>query len=204
VSNNRNHSKLLSIAAVSLVVLGQNTIATDAAHAQGKLANLSDSEPVYEAMIGGEKYSVTKMVMHAPVDKIWRVLTDYANAPKVFPQMKKCQVIKDDGAVKIVKEVVAPSGPLGTFSYVLKLSEKAPHTLEWSRVSGSFKEVRGFWKLEALADGKTLVTYASFVDGGFFLPQPFIRRQARIDMPNIMSCLKCKVETPKLEISARP
>lgn len=200
----RKLSKVFSIAAVSLVVLGQTAAVEQSALAQVKLASLSEPEPVYEAIISGEKYSVTKMVMQAPVDQVWQVLTDYANVPKVFPQLKKCEVIKDDGPVKIVKEVVAPSGLLGTYAYVLKLTEKAPHFLQWCRVSGSFKEVRGFWKLEPLDGGRTtMVTYASYVDAGFFIPQPFIRRQARIDMPHVMNQLKCKVEN-KIHIAGRP
>lgn len=144
------------------------------------------------------------MTVHAPPQQIWHVLTDYDNAHKVFPQVKKCQVLKDEGSTKVVKHTVAPSGPVGTFTYVLKITEKAPHSLEWNRMSGAFKQVRGFWKLEPLDNGRTtLVTYASFVDGGLFLPQPLIRRQARIDMPTVMASLKDQVHT-RVQIAGKP
>lgn len=159
---------------------------------------------VTESVIDGNRYSVSKTVVHATPHQVWQVLTDYDNAPRVFPQMKKCQVIKEEGHSKIVKHTVAPSGPVGTYSYVLKITEQAPRYMEWSRLSGAFKQVKGFWKLEPLDNGRTTqVTYGSFVDGGFFVPQPLIKRQSRIDMPLVMGHLKGQVES-KVQIAGRP
>ena len=99
---------------------------------------------------------------------------------------------------------LSPSGPVGTYSYVIRITEKAPRYLEWHRLSGAFKQVKGFWKLEPLDNGRTTqVTYASFVDGGFFVPAPLIRRQNRIDMPAVMSCLKSQLES-KTQIAGKP
>ncbi len=167
-------------------------------------AKTSDSASMSETVIGGDKYSVAKMVVHAPPHHVWQLLTDYDNSNKVFPQVKKCQLIKDEGHVKTIKHTVAPTGPVGTYSYVLKVTEKAPQSLEWHRISGAFKQVKGYWKLEPLDNGRTtLVTYASYVDGGFFIPAPLIRRQNRIDMPAVMACLKGQVES-KVQIAGRP
>ena len=106
--------------------------------------------------------------------------------------------------MKTIKHTVAPTGPVGTYSYVLKVTEKAPQSLEWHRISGAFKQVKGYWRLEPLDNGRTtLVTYASYVDGGFFIPAPLIRRQNRIDMPAVMACLKGQVES-KVQIAGRP
>ncbi|MDZ4838062.1 MAG: SRPBCC family protein [Candidatus Melainabacteria bacterium] len=182
-----------------------SAISSPAAFADShKHSKTIEAPAVTESVIEGDKYSISKIVVHAAPHQIWQVLTDYDNANKVFPQVKKCQLIKEDGHLKTIKHTVAPSGPVGTYSYVLKVTEKAPHSLEWSRVSGAFKQVKGYWKLEPLDHGRTtLVTYASYVDGGFFVPAPLIRRQNRIDMPAVMVSLKGQVES-KTQIAGKP
>lgn len=70
-------------------------------------------------------------------------------------------------------------------------------------MSGAFKEVDGYWKLEPIEGGhSTLVTYSAYVNGGFFMPQPLVKRQCKIDMPQIMSTLRSEAETP--QIANRP
>lgn len=196
----RKHLELIAAVAVCASLCNQ------AALADSHKSNLKGSEApsVTESVIAGDKYSVSKVVVHAPPHQIWSVLTDYDNAYKVFPQVKKCQLLKDEGHQKTIKHTVSPSGPVGTYSYVVKVTENAPNSLEWTRISGAFKQVKGFWKLEPLDNGRTtLVTYASYVDGGFFIPAPLIRRQNRIDMPAVMVSLKSQCES-KTQIAGKP
>ena len=74
------------------------------------------------------------------------------------------------------------------------------------RLSGAFKQVDGYWKLDPLDGGHTtLVTYASYVDGGFLVPQGLVKRQSRIDMPQVMSTLKAQTESQgAVQIAGRP
>jgi hypothetical protein len=171
------------------------------------LAKSSDSgtHQVTEEVINGKTFCVIRQVMKAKPEAVWQVLTDYTNATKVFPQLKKCNVVADHGTTKILKHhQVAPSGALGTYEYVIELKESAPKALEWHRMSGAFKEVDGFWKLEPLDGGhSTLVTYSSYVNGGFFMPQPLIKRQCKIDMPQIMATLRSQSES-STQIAGRP
>lgn len=192
--------KLSCMAVAAVLTLGLSGTASADSHSSGVVEHAT----VTESVIDGDRYSVTKIVVHAAPHQVWNVLSDFDNAPKVFPQMKKCEVIKDEGHSKIVKHTVAPSGPVGTYSYTLRITEKAPKYMEWHRLSGAFKQVKGFWKLEPLDNGRTTqVTYASFVDGGFFVPAPLIRRQSRIDMPSVMTALKSQVES-KIQIAGKP
>jgi ribosome-associated toxin RatA of RatAB toxin-antitoxin module len=162
---------------------------------QPALARVEAEVPVTEEQLAGKTFCVSREVIHARPEQVWQVLSDYANAPRVFPMMKKCQVLEDHGPNKIVKHCVAPTGPVGTFEYVLELKEAAPKALEWHRISGDFKEVDGYWKLEPLDGGhSTLVTYSSHVNGGFFIPQILIKRQCKTDMPIIMASLKRQAE----------
>lgn len=196
--------KANAIKSTAIVMASISLMSVSAPVGAKGLSSQSDSVPVSEAIINGKTYSVTKVTVNASAHDVWRVLTNYSNAEHVFPQMKKCTVLQDMGTEKIVKHTVAPSGPVGTYTYTLKIKEKAPHLMEWNRVSGAFKDVKGFWKLETLDSGRTtLVTYACFVDGGFFVPGALIRRQNRIDMPQVLKTLKHTVES-KLQIAEKP
>jgi uncharacterized membrane protein len=175
-----------------------------AAQAKGHLQTSNHS--ITEELMNGKTYTVARVSIKAAPDKVWQILSDYDNAPKVFPQLKRSKLVQDHGSSKIVKHVLAPSGMPGTFEYTVEVKENAPHSLEWHRVSGAFKQVDGYWKLEPLDGGHTtLVTYASFVDGGFLIPQPLVRRQCRIDMPEVMTTLKSQAEVGSgVQIAGRP
>jgi ribosome-associated toxin RatA of RatAB toxin-antitoxin module len=176
---------------------------------QGALAKTSpaDKEPpsVSDEIVNGKNYSVSKIVVHAKPENVWKVLTDYKNACSVFPQLRKCETIDEKGSTKVLKHKIQPSGLAGcTYEYVLEVRETAPRTLEWHRISGDFKSVDGFWKLEPTNSGHdTLVTYSSYVNGGVFIPQFMIKRQSKIDMPNVLSNLKSESEGNALRIAKR-
>lgn len=152
---------------------------------------------VTEEKIGKHNYQVSRMHVNARPEHIWRVLTDYNNAVDIFPCLKKCTVLHDHGATKEVEQQIKPSGVPGSFTYVLEVTETPNRMQKWRRLRGDFAEVEGFWKLDPAEDGTTLVTYASYVSGGFFLPQALIKRQARMDFPGVMSALKLQSETTR-------
>ncbi len=181
-------SQLISIAVlVSPIAVPYHAVAKES------MENASPSD-VTEEVINGKAFSVSKIVVHARPEQVFRVLTDYANAPKVFSQLKKCQVVEDHGATKILHHKVAPSGLLGTYEYQLEVKEVAGRSLEWHRISGDFKAVDGFWKLEPIDGGFTQVTYSTYVNGGMFIPQILIKHQFKIDMPVVLSHLKTECE----------
>jgi ribosome-associated toxin RatA of RatAB toxin-antitoxin module len=168
-------------------------------------AQASESLPsveVNEEKIGERHYQVSKVLVHSKPELIWHILTDYDNAPGIFPCLKKCKLVKDKGATKLVEHQIKPSGVPSTFDYVIEVKEVPNRLYEWHRVSGDFREVEGFWKLEPAEDGNsTMVTYASYVNGGIFLPAPLIKRQVRQDIPGVMTALKNHAETNKQQIA---
>jgi ribosome-associated toxin RatA of RatAB toxin-antitoxin module len=156
------------------VFLGQ------AAFAKGAAGKGSAGQTVAEEKMHGQTYVVARVVVKAPPEKVFQILADYNHADKVFPQVKHCKLVADKGATKLVSHEIAPSGiPNTTYDYLLEIKESAPYAMEWHRISGDFKQVDGYWKLEPVDEGRsTHVTYASYVDGGLFIPQLLIRRQS--------------------------
>ncbi len=169
-----------------------------------KVENAVASLDITDEIQGQKTFQVSRMIVKAKAEQVYRLLTDYENAPNVFPHLLKCHVIEDHGSVKVVQHRIHPSGPFGTYEYILQLKETPSKSLEWHRISGDFKEVDGFWKLEPIEGGRsTMVTYSSHINGGFFIPQAMIKRQVHQDMPEVMTALKTQAETGT-QIAGRP
>jgi ribosome-associated toxin RatA of RatAB toxin-antitoxin module len=175
----------------------------DPATAKGELENLTSATVIHEETINGKSFQVSHGLIKAKPEAVWHILTNYEQAPRFFSMLLKCKVLEEKGNVKVVDYTVRPSGPVGSYQYVLELKEQPMHQITWHRVSGSFKDIDGFWKLESVDGGKaTMVTYGSSINGGFFFPQALIKRQIRIDIPTVMASLKTGAE--QLQIAKRP
>lgn len=194
----KNRAKINRFALAILIACLPMSVVVPSTYASDKLhAHHAHQSAVTEEKIGNRTYQVTRMKIHAPAEHIWNVLTDYDNAASVFPCLKKCKVLHHKGHVKEIEQQIRPSGVPGTFTYTLEITE-TPHKLQqWRRLRGDFNEVEGFYKLEPAEDGTTLVTYANYVNGGFFMPQGLVKRQARADFPAVMAALKHHSESTR-------
>lgn len=171
-------------------------------HSQNQQVHTSHHAEVIEEKIGNRVYQTSKIAVHSKPENVWRILTDYDNAQFIFPCVKKCKLVKDKGTHKIVEHSVKPSGFPGSFTYVLEIKETPHRMQEWHRLSGDFHDVEGFWRLDPSEDGNsTMVTYASYVNGGFFMPQALIKRQTRMDVPAVMAALKTHAETSHQQLA---
>ena len=188
-------------------VVGRGTIAlsialavflsTPGVSAKQDLASASaGQQTIGEQVIGKKSYVVSTMIVNARPENCFRICTDYKHAATVFPTLKKCQVVQDNGATKLVNYVTHPTGSFTDYDYVLEVKETPYQMIEWKRVYGDFKAIDGYWKLDSTQGGsKTQVTYATYVDGGLFMPQILIKRQFRIDLPPAMIALKNEAES---------
>lgn len=191
-------SKLLAVALMLASICGPTVFQTPV---QAKQEHLDVA--IQDEVINNVQYQVTRTLIHARPEQVYQVLTDFAASPKIFPNVKQCRVITDGGNTKRVHYQIRPTGCMATFEYDLELREVPNKLIEFHRVGGDFKAVDGFWKLEAAECGRgTIVTYASHVNGGIFLPQALIKRQTRLDFPQVMAALKNQAETTT-QIAAR-
>lgn len=150
---------------------------------------------------GDRNYAVGSVLINERPESIWDILVDYPNAPQVFKNLKLCEVVGQRGPIKLVRQLVNTGSPI-KFDYTVALVEKKPYSIEWSRDSGSLKEVTGTWQLEPLADGRqTRVTYSIFIDGGTFLPPWLLAPQLKGYLPVVLEALREKVSSNERRIS---
>ena len=95
----------------------------------------NDRPPVAEEKIGNTTYQVSKLLVNAPLDDVWVYINDWKNAPNVFPTVKKCKVVEDKGATRVLSMVIHPSDCPFTYEYTLECRiDKAHGYSEWHRV----------------------------------------------------------------------
>ncbi len=156
----------------------------------------SEVVKVYEKNINNKSYCVSEITVNTSPINVWKIITNYNQANRVFPRLKECELLKSQGNVKIVRHSLNPSGMPTRFNYIVEVTENYGKELTWHRKSGDFKEVDGFWRLESLNNGKaTNVVYASHVIGTFLQPEILIKRQCKMDMPSTMIALKTTAES---------
>ncbi len=161
--------------------------------ASQKVEKASTDEPpkVSEQRLGNKTFAVGSVVVNAHAEKIWQILTDYNNAPDIFSNLQKCEVVQDKGANKLVRQLVHPKGTPIKLDYIVAIKETAPTLMEWHRQSGALKEVAGSWRLEPNDEtGTTRVTYSIYIDGGLLLPAWLLRGQSKNYLPELLHAIK--------------
>lgn len=151
---------------------------------------------IAEEKIGKKTFQTSKIIIKAPPERVFDVLTDYDKAADIFSNLVKSKLVSTQGHTKRVAFTGTTVGNLIKFDYTLDIVEK-PHFIEWKRASGAFKANEGYWRLDPVDGGKaTLVTYAKHIDGGWLYPQALVRKSIRDAIPVIFAELKSESESP--------
>ena len=136
------------------------------------------------------------VLIAAPSEAIWRVMTDCAQALTFVSGLKVCRRLESapDGTWDIIEHEVKYSWILPRTRYVFRADYLRPHRIHFERVSGDLKEQEGQWILEPQPDAGTVVVYEIHLDPGFFVPQRVVRRALRKDVPALLTALRARVE----------
>ena len=111
-------------------------------------------------------------------ERIWTVLLDYANFPKIFHGIHTMRVLAHDQQGARVEYWV--NAILSKYHYVLYRRYDEPgRRLTWTRIAGDLKRMEGSWEIRDTprADVQMLV-YESYVDIGGIIPVALVRVEA--------------------------
>ena len=192
-------SLLINLTAMTIVpatIAAKNSNALTSSASKDSHVAVNEFQPtVSEERVGDKTFAVGTILVKAKPEKIWEILTNYANQPELFSTVKKCQVVEDKGAKKLVRQIVCPKGSPMHFDYIVEIDEVAPKLMEWHRKSGALKDVSGSWKLEPDASKhNTILTYSIYIDGGTFLPAWLLRGQSKNQLPDVLNSIKGAAE----------
>ena len=111
-------------------------------------------------------------------EHIWAVLVDYANFPKIFPDIQKMRVLTQDQDGAQVEYWI--SAILAHYHYVLYRRYEGPgRRLTWTRIGGDLKRIEGSWEIRDTPRPEAhLLVYESYVDIGGVIPTALVRLEA--------------------------
>jgi len=115
----------------------------------------------------------------APRERIWAVLLDYANFPKIFPDIHDMRVLTHDQQGAQVEYWV--NAVISKYHYVLYRHYEEPgRRLTWTRVAGDLKRMEGSWEIrDTPRSDVQMLVYESYVDIGGLVPKALVRMEAR-------------------------
>ncbi len=116
------------------------------------------------------------VVIDAPIETCFEVITDFESYPEWNAQISATEVEKSSrgAASQVAFEIDAM---IKTIRYVLAYKRKKPNHLSWQSVGGDVSNITGSYRFAKLDDERTEATCRQEVELGFWLPGP-IRRMA--------------------------
>jgi hypothetical protein len=117
-------------------------------------------------------------VVAAPRERIWAVLLDYANFPKIFPDIHDLRVLTHDQQGAQVEYWV--NAVVSKYHYVLYRHYDEPgRRLTWTRVAGDVKRMEGSWEIcDTPRSDVHMLIYESYIDIGSVVPKALVRMEA--------------------------
>jgi len=133
----------------------------------------------------------TTDVFNCTPEQFYKIISDYEKYHEFLPEVKKCKVLKTEGARKLVEYNVQV---MKSFKYSLWMTEVANKSIAWEFAGGDvFKTSIGSWKLEDEA-GKTRATYAVDATFSLFVPGPIANALVSVNLPNMISSYHKRVK----------
>ena len=137
--------------------------------------------------------------IEAPAERVFRTMTDCAQALKFVPHLIHCVVLETapDGSWQTIEHEVNYGWYLPRARYVFRAAYEPFERVSFSSVRGDFRENQGVWELLPRRDGAgTVVTYRAEVVPQFYVPRWMILASLKRDLPALMQGLRALCETP--------
>lgn len=191
---------LLSIGFSTSLLCPQPVVGTEQDETQAMIRQLESGEIVVKSEdISGTKYVVARILINERADRLWPILVNpFEFERRICHRMKDVRVLTDRRNVSVLDYRVGMVFPIPDLDYVVESHYTAPSRIDFKRISGSFKDFRGFWQLQPQDQGaKTEVTYSMYLDTGFPVPDWIVRQGVRSELPNVLSGLRDRINELK-------
>jgi ribosome-associated toxin RatA of RatAB toxin-antitoxin module len=179
----------------SIAISGENEAALPFNESQ--LSQLKNGEiPVYvNSTEGQQKGTVEALVLiDAPAEAIWKIMTDCPGAPTFVPGLKDCRILDSGENWEIIRHEVKWIWFFPRISYVFRADYQKNRRIDFVKIKGDLREMKGSWRLYPLDEvSRTIVRYKVYLDPSFFIPQWLVERSLMADLPDMLVALRKKV-----------
>ena len=140
------------------------------------------------------KGSESKILIDASAEKVWNILYEKENLPKLIRQIQDMKILEETNDGQKVKTSIKLCKLLPTFNYVFYFDNTEKYKkIKFIKTNGCFKEVYGCFEFIPYGSS-TILGYRIYSDPGFYIPG-FITKKLRSEAREIMKSIKKKAET---------
>jgi coenzyme Q-binding protein COQ10 len=134
------------------------------------------------------------VVINAPPEKVFDVITQFERYPEFLPEVKRIRVLeRRDNEAKVQYEVDV----VKTIRYTILARSERPRRMSWIFVEGEvMKDNKGSWVLEPEGEGRTRVTYTVEMALGPLVPKAIINTLVDSSLPKMLDAFKRRAESP--------
>lgn len=122
-----------------------------------------------DVVVAGENGHFTgRVLVTAPVDTAWNVLTDYDHFKDFLPDVVSSRILETKGNETIFEQVNKVRVLLFTQKsrLVVAAAKQYPQQIDFQLKEGEIKALKGLWKLEPVAPNQVLITQDVTFDPG--------------------------------------
>jgi ribosome-associated toxin RatA of RatAB toxin-antitoxin module len=132
------------------------------------------------------------IVINAPPEKLFDVITQYERYPEFLSEVKKIRVLdRKENSVKVQYEVDV----VKTIRYTILVTEERPKRMSWTFVEGEvMKDNKGSWVLEPDGQGRTKATYTVELALGPLVPKAIVNALTETSLPKMLDAFKRRAE----------
>lgn len=129
----------------------------------------------------------------APIERVFATIVDYERYPRFLPEVKQVRLSGRDGnQVNVHYEVHL----IKTVRYTVRMVEERPNRVAWSFVEGEvMKDNRGEWKLDALGEDRTRITYTVDARFGALVPRAITDKLVQTSLPAMLDAFRRQAES---------
>jgi hypothetical protein len=144
--------------------------------------------------VGDAKFVTGSLIINEPPAKVWQIIANpYEFKRRISPRMKEIQMMVDKperSVMKVEMDVVL----IPHFNYVVESNYQNGQRIEFHRLDGTLKDFKGTWEVKPLTDGRqTELSYAMYLDPGFFVPQWLMREGVKSELPKTLEAVRKRV-----------
>jgi hypothetical protein len=153
--------------------------------------------PVVEVVSSGASIAAHATIrIHAGREAIWAIVSSCAEALKVVPSLKECEVLEraPDGSWERILQVMEYFRFLPNVRFEVRVNYLPPASVKFERVSGDLTGLRGEWTMQS--DGEyTIAHYDVAIEPGLWVPRWIVRAALKHDLPKMLQALRSNAET---------
>ncbi len=161
---------------------------------ESEQASLNTGMPV---LTGEEGKYTAKILVNAPVDRAWNVLTDYNSFPKFLPTVTAIKILESNGNQKVYEQTNTVQVLFFSQSSKVAIAstEAYPSFITFQmRESDSINLLKGTWKIEPISSNQILITNQVNVEPSASVPRDFFFNIYSENLTKTLSALKQEME----------